>query len=124
MTIDSYRFLDFATRQVIKAWAARQEAGAVPFTPLVKPLRLAGISYPASRPLGRPHDPDGQRVTEEPHRFRFFAAASPWKHQKAEHHPEHREDRPLATSPSAYMLERRNWILSEMGSLHEKADML
>jgi len=23
--------------------------------------RLAGISYPVSRPLGRPHDPDGQR---------------------------------------------------------------
>lgn len=24
--------------------------------------RLAGISYPASRPLGRPHDADGQRA--------------------------------------------------------------
>src|ERR1051325_5745821 len=24
--------------------------------------RLAGISYPMSRPLGRPHDPDGQRA--------------------------------------------------------------
>jgi len=24
--------------------------------------RLAGISYPLSRPLGRPHDPDGQRA--------------------------------------------------------------
>jgi hypothetical protein len=24
--------------------------------------RLAGISYPASRPLGRPHDRDGQRA--------------------------------------------------------------
>jgi hypothetical protein len=26
MSIDSYRFLDFATRQVMKAWAARQQA--------------------------------------------------------------------------------------------------
>jgi hypothetical protein len=24
--------------------------------------RLAGIGYPLSRPLGRPHDPDGQRA--------------------------------------------------------------
>ena len=24
--------------------------------------RLAGISYPLSRPLGRPHDPEGQRA--------------------------------------------------------------
>ena len=24
--------------------------------------RLAGLSYPISRPLGRPHDPDGQRA--------------------------------------------------------------
>jgi D-proline reductase (dithiol) PrdB len=24
--------------------------------------RLAGISYPMGRPLGRPHDPDGQRA--------------------------------------------------------------
>jgi hypothetical protein len=24
--------------------------------------RLAGLGYPLSRPLGRPHDPDGQRA--------------------------------------------------------------
>jgi D-proline reductase (dithiol) PrdB len=38
MSIDSYRFLDFATRRVLKAWAARQKAGVIPFTPLAKPL--------------------------------------------------------------------------------------
>jgi hypothetical protein len=38
MAIDSYRFLDFATRQIMKAWAARQEPGVIPFTPLAKPL--------------------------------------------------------------------------------------
>jgi hypothetical protein len=30
MAIDSYRFLDFASRQVMKAWAARQEPGVDP----------------------------------------------------------------------------------------------
>ena len=39
MAIDCYRFLDFASRQVMKAWAARQEPGVIPFTPLRKPLR-------------------------------------------------------------------------------------
>ena len=38
MSIDSYRFLDFASRQVMKAWAARQKPGVIPFTPLAKPL--------------------------------------------------------------------------------------
>jgi hypothetical protein len=32
MAIDSYRFLDFATRMVMKAWAGRQEPGVIPFT--------------------------------------------------------------------------------------------
>jgi len=39
MSIDSYRFLDFGSRQVMKAWAARQEPGIIPFTPPAKPLR-------------------------------------------------------------------------------------
>ena len=39
MAIDSYRFVDFATRQIMKAWAGRQEPGVIPFTPLAKPLR-------------------------------------------------------------------------------------
>jgi D-proline reductase (dithiol) PrdB len=38
MSIDSYRFLDFASRQVMKAWAARQKPRVIPFTPLTKPL--------------------------------------------------------------------------------------
>ena len=44
MSIDSYRFLDFASRQVMKAWAARQEPGVIPFTPLTKPLRECAIA--------------------------------------------------------------------------------
>jgi hypothetical protein len=41
MPIDSYRFLDFATQQVMKAWAARLEPGVIPFTPLAKPHATA-----------------------------------------------------------------------------------
>ena len=44
MSIDSYRFLDFASRQVMKAWAARQEPGIIPFTPLTKPLRECTVA--------------------------------------------------------------------------------
>ena len=44
MSIDSYRFLDFGSRQVMKAWAARQEPGVIPFTPLAKPLRDCTIA--------------------------------------------------------------------------------
>jgi hypothetical protein len=42
--IDSYRFLDFASRQVMKAWADRQEPGVIPFTPLAKPLSECAVA--------------------------------------------------------------------------------
>lgn len=40
MPIDSYRFLDFATRQIIKAWVAREEQDKrpAPWTPMTTPL--------------------------------------------------------------------------------------
>lgn len=44
MSIDSYRFLDFATRQVMKAWAARQKPDVIPFTSLAKPLSECTIA--------------------------------------------------------------------------------
>jgi hypothetical protein len=53
MSIGSYRFLDFASRQVMKAWAARQEPGIIPFTPLAKPLRelsMRDLPMPALGP--------------------------------------------------------------------------
>src|SRR5580765_6746721 len=63
--IDSYRFLDFASRQVMKAWAARQEPGMIPFTPLTKPLsecRVALISTAGiARNDDRPFDQEGER---------------------------------------------------------------
>ena len=65
MSIDSYRFLDFATRQVMKAWAARQQAGVIPFTTLAKPLsqcRVALVSTAGiARNDDRPFDQEGER---------------------------------------------------------------
>jgi D-proline reductase (dithiol) PrdB len=64
MSIDSYRFLDFATRQVMKAWAAREKPGKIPFTPLTKPmgectvalLSTAGIARNDDRPFDQEHE--------------------------------------------------------------------
>jgi D-proline reductase (dithiol) PrdB len=65
MAIDSYRFLDFATRQIMKAWAARQESGVIPFTPLAKPLRACTVALVSTagvaRNDARPFDQDGER---------------------------------------------------------------
>ena len=65
MAIDSYRFLDFATRQVMKAWGARLEPGVVPFTPLPKPLRECTVSLISTAGIARdddrPFDQDGER---------------------------------------------------------------
>jgi D-proline reductase (dithiol) PrdB len=65
MAIDSYRFLDFATRQVMKAWAARQEPGLVPFTPLAKPLHECSVALISTAGVARhddrPFDQEGKR---------------------------------------------------------------
>ena len=46
--MDSYRFLDFISRQVIKAWAERERPRAVPWTPLRKPLARSRIALVSS----------------------------------------------------------------------------
>ena len=65
MTIDSYRFLDFATRQIMKAWAARQEPGVIPFTRLTKPLSACTVALVSTAGVARnddrPFDQDGER---------------------------------------------------------------
>ena len=65
MAIDSYRFLDFATRQIMKAWAARLEPGVIPFTPLTKPLRDCTVALLTTAGVARtddvPFDQDGER---------------------------------------------------------------
>lgn len=63
--IDSYRFLDFASRQVMKAWAAREDNGVVPFTRPAKPLREATVALLSTAGVARnddrPFDQEGER---------------------------------------------------------------
>jgi len=63
--IDSYRYVDFATRQIMKAWAARQEPGEIPFTPLRKPLRECTVALLSTAGIARnddrPFDQEGER---------------------------------------------------------------
>jgi D-proline reductase (dithiol) PrdB len=68
MSIDSYRFLDFASRQVMKAWAARQEPGVIPFTPLTKPLRECTIALVSTAGIARNDDQpfDQERERRDP----------------------------------------------------------
>ena len=65
MAIDSYKYVDFATRQIMKAWAARQEPGEIPFTPLAKPLRECTVALISSAGIARnddrPFDQEGER---------------------------------------------------------------
>ena len=65
MAIDSYRFVDFATRQIMKAWAAREERGVIPFTPLAKPLNECTVALVSTAGVARnddkPFDQDGER---------------------------------------------------------------
>jgi D-proline reductase (dithiol) PrdB len=64
MSIDSYRFLDFASRQIMKAWAGREKPGAIPFTPLPRPLAgcrvallsTAGVARHDDRPFDQDHE--------------------------------------------------------------------
>ena len=65
MAIDSYRFLDFASRQVMKAWASRQEHGVIPFAPLLKPLSECMVALVTTAGVARnddkPFDQEGER---------------------------------------------------------------
>jgi len=65
MAIDSYKYVDFATRQIMKAWASRQEPGIIPFTPLEKPLRECTVALLSTAGIARnddrPFDQEGER---------------------------------------------------------------
>jgi D-proline reductase (dithiol) PrdB len=68
MSIDSYRFLDFASRQVMKAWAARQRPGVIPFTPLTRPLGDCRIALVSTAGVARNDDQpfDQERERRDP----------------------------------------------------------
>jgi D-proline reductase (dithiol) PrdB len=67
MPIDSYRFLDFATRQIIKAWVSReaQQKRTIPWTPLGKPLAGCTVALITTAGVARlddlPFDQEGER---------------------------------------------------------------
>jgi D-proline reductase (dithiol) PrdB len=65
MAIDSYRYVDFATRKIMQAWAARQEPGVIPFTRLRKPLRECTVALVSTAGIARiddrPFDQEGER---------------------------------------------------------------
>lgn len=67
MAIDSYRYLDFITRQVIRAWVDREHSeGAIPFTPLAKPVEACTVALVSSAGIARtddrPFDTEGERA--------------------------------------------------------------
>jgi len=58
MTIDSYQFLDFATRQIIKAWVAREaeQTRTIPWAPMSKPLSRSTIALVSTAGVARRDD--------------------------------------------------------------------
>lgn len=56
MAIDSYRFLDFASRRIMKAWAEREKGGDVPFAPLGRPLRECTVALVSTAGVARRDD--------------------------------------------------------------------
>ena len=68
MSIDSYRFLDFGSRQVMKAWAARQEHDGIPFAPLTKPLSECTVALLSTAGIARNDDRpfDQEREKRDP----------------------------------------------------------
>lgn len=63
--MDSYKFLDFMTRQVMKAWADREPVRSPVWMPLNKPLAKARIALISSAGIARndqpPFDREGER---------------------------------------------------------------
>lgn len=65
MAIDSYRFLDFATRQIIRAWVEREPPRPIPWAPLRKPLSGCTVALLSTAGVARrddrPFDLEGER---------------------------------------------------------------
>jgi D-proline reductase (dithiol) PrdB len=63
--MDSFKFLDFASRQVMKAWAGREPARPPVWTPFGKPLAAARVALISSAGIARhdqpPFDQEGER---------------------------------------------------------------
>jgi len=62
---DSFRFLDFFTRQMVKAWIANEPSREIPWTPLGKPLSDCTVALISSGGIAlktdAPFDQEGER---------------------------------------------------------------
>lgn len=90
--------------------------------------RLAGIGYPSSRPLGRPHDPDGQRAVLRATLERLAAASGPddyaelpfvWSESPAE---ARNASRGVPLAPIAELLRKKPWLLPHFYRRQPPAD--
>jgi len=67
MPIDPYRYLDFASRQIIKAWVEREGQGhrTIPWTPMATPLAHSTVALVSTAGVARlddaPFDEEGER---------------------------------------------------------------
>ncbi len=67
MAIDPYRFLDFATRQIIKAWVERESRATrpIPWAPMTKPLPECTVALVTTAGVALhgdpPFDQEGER---------------------------------------------------------------
>ncbi len=70
MAIDSYRFLDFATRQIIKAWVEREARATrpIPWAPPSKPLAQSTVALVTTAGVARLDDVpfDTEREQRDP----------------------------------------------------------
>jgi D-proline reductase (dithiol) PrdB len=64
-SVDSFRFLDFITRKILKEWIAREPAREIPWTPLGKPLAACTVAAVSSGGVAlkvdEPFDQEGER---------------------------------------------------------------
>jgi len=63
--VNSYKFLDFATRQMVASWVKMAKPDAIPWTPLSKPLSECTVALLSSGGIAlktdRPFDQEGER---------------------------------------------------------------
>ncbi len=63
--IDSFRFVDFVTKQIAKAWIAKEPKREIPWAPLEKPLHESTVAVISSGGIALktdpPFDQDGER---------------------------------------------------------------
>src|SRR5512132_3259254 len=84
--------------------------------------RLAGIGYPMGRPLGRPHDADGQRAVLRATLQLLASASGPHSYVRLPFQwPEtpaqaRNASKGLAPPPIAALLQKKPWLLARLYS--------